>query len=143
MAEIDNRPADPGDWNPAEPGVELADAREIEVYLAELGRFWAEEEQALIQEVAEQTTYGAILLEDLIRRQLRLGLGVAAVFLGILFSLPISYVAMPELMGLRLFGLPLGWLIPAALIYPFVWVLARFYAGRARRYEEEFRELLR
>ncbi len=50
---------------------------------------------------------------------------------------------MPELMGLRLFGLPLGWLIPAALIYPFVWVLARFYAGRARRYEEEFRELLR
>lgn len=143
MAETDDRPADPGDSNLPESAVELADSQEIEVYLAELGRFWAEEEQALIQEVAEQTTYGAILLEDLIRRQLRLGLGVAVLFLGVLFSLPIAYLTMPELMGLRLFGLPLGWLIPAALIYPFIWTLARLYAGRARRYEEEFRELLR
>lgn len=142
MAEETERPA--GDWEAAEPALELADtAGEIEVYLAELGRFWAEEEQALIQEVAEQTTYGAILLEDLIHRQLRLGLGVAALFLGVLFSLPIAYLVMPELMGLRLFGLPLGWLIPAALSYPFVWALAWFYAHRARRYEEEFRELLR
>ncbi len=89
MAEgVEERPAD---REAAEPALELADtAEEIEVYLAELGRFWAEEEQALIQEVAEQTTYGAILLEDLIRRQLRLGLGVAALFLGVLFSLPIA-----------------------------------------------------
>lgn len=142
MAEGAERPT--GDWQPTELALELADtAGEIEAYLAELGRFWAEEEQALIQEVAEQTTYGAILLEDLIRRQLRLGLGVAALFIGGLFSLPIAYLFMPELMGLRLFGLPLGWLIPAAIIYPFVWALAWFYAHRARRYEEEFRELLR
>src|SRR6266516_2480707 len=48
-----------------------------------------------LQEIAEQTPYGEILLEDLIRRQLRLGVSVAAVFLIILLGLPLMYLGFP------------------------------------------------
>src|SRR5215204_1676214 len=53
-----------------------------------------------LQEIAEQTPYGEILLEDLIRRQLRLGVSVAAVFLVILLGLPLMNVLFPELVAM-------------------------------------------
>lgn len=96
-----------------------------------------------LQEVAEQTTYGEIVLEDLVRRQRALSLSVAAVFLLLLFGLPLFNVLFPELGALPVFGLPLSWLLLAVLIYPLLWLLAWYYVTTSRKYEDEFTDLVR
>jgi len=96
-----------------------------------------------LQEIAEQTPYGEILLEDLIRRQLRLGVSVAAVFLIILLGLPLMNLGFPGLVQMHVLGLPMAWLGLAMLIYPFVWVLAWYFVVTSRKYEDEFTELVK
>jgi uncharacterized membrane protein (DUF485 family) len=100
------------------------------------------DEEAL-QEIAEQTPYGEILLEDLIRRQLRLGVSVAAAFLVILLGLPLMNLGFPSLMQMPVLGLPMAWLALAILVYPFVWVLAWYFVTTSRKYEDEFTELVK
>jgi uncharacterized membrane protein (DUF485 family) len=96
-----------------------------------------------LQEVAEQTTYGEIVLEDLVRRQRALSLSVAAVFLLLLFGLPLFNALFPELGALSVLGLPLSWLLLAVLIYPLLWLLAWYYVTTSRKYEDEFTDLVR
>jgi uncharacterized membrane protein (DUF485 family) len=96
-----------------------------------------------LQEIAEQTAYGEVLLRDLVRRQLRLALSVAAVFLVILLGLPLMNLLFPELMQMRLLGLPMAWLALAVLVYPFVWALAVYFVSTARKYEDEFTALVK
>jgi hypothetical protein len=100
-------------------------------------------EPEALQEVAEQTPYGEILLEDLIRRQLRLGLSVAGAFLVILCGLPLMNLCFPQLVQLPVLGIPLSWLALTVLIYPFLWALAAYYVGTSRKYEDEFTELVK
>lgn len=94
-------------------------------------------------EVAEQTTYGEILLADLMQRQLVLAIGVAAAFLAVLLGLPLLDLFLPALAATQLFGLPLSWLALAVLVYPFLWLLATYYVSTAKRYEDEFTRLVR
>ncbi len=94
-------------------------------------------------EVAEQTTYGEILLADLMRRQLVLGLTVAAGFLVALFALPVVDLFVPRLAAAEVFGLPFSWLALAVLVYPFLWALAVYYVSTSKRYEDEFTRLVR
>jgi hypothetical protein len=96
-----------------------------------------------LQEIAEQTAYGEVLLEDLIRRQLMLAVSVAAVFLVILFGLPLMNLGFPELLQMRVLGLPMGWLALAVLIYPFVWGLAVYFVSTSKKNEDEFTELVK
>ena len=96
-----------------------------------------------LQEIAEQTAYGAVLLEDLIRRQLMLAISVAAVFLVILFGLPLMNLGFPELVQMRVLGLPMSWLALAVLVYPFLWVLAVYFVSTSKKNEDEFTELVR
>ena len=100
-------------------------------------------EDDALQEVAEQTPYGEILLEDLIRRQRRLAMSVAAAFLVILFGLPLMNLLFPELVQMRVLGLPMSWLALAVLVYPIVWTLAVYYVVTSRKYEDEFTKLVR
>ena len=96
-----------------------------------------------LQEIAEQTPYGEILLEDLVRRQLRLGISVAAAFLVMLFGLPLMNLLFPELVAMRVLGLPMSWLTLAVLVYPFVWTLAVYFVSTSKKYEDEFTELVK
>ena len=96
-----------------------------------------------LQEIAEQTPYGEILLEDLIRRQLRLAVSVAAVFLVVLFGLPLMSLLFPDLVTVRVLGLPMSWLALAVLIYPFLWTLAVYFVSTSRKYEDEFTEIVK
>ncbi len=121
-------------WLDAEPFDEAAVLEELEALLPP--------DEAL-QEIAEQTAYGEVLLQDLVRRQLRLALSVAAVFLVILFGLPLMNLLFPELMQMRLLGLPMAWLALAVLVYPFVWALAVYFVSTARKYEDEFTALVK
>jgi hypothetical protein len=67
----------------------------------------ATDPSAVLQEVAEQTSYGEIFLNDLIRRQRRLSLSVAGVFFAILFGLPALNSVAPMIMALPILGIPL------------------------------------
>jgi uncharacterized membrane protein (DUF485 family) len=122
------------DWLDAEPPDEAAVLEELEALLP------ADE---ALQEIAEQTAYGEVLLQDLVRRQLRLGLSVAAVFLVILLGLPLMNLLFPELMQMRLLGLPMAWLALALLVYPFVWALAVYFVSTSKKYEDEFTALVK
>ncbi len=94
-------------------------------------------------EVAEQTAYGEILLADLVRHQLGLSLRVAGMFLIALLGLPLVDLLFPGVAATPVFGLPLSWLSLAALVYPFLWVLAAYYVSAAKKYEDEFTRLVR
>jgi hypothetical protein len=107
----------------------------------ELDLFNADDEA--LQEIAEQTPYGEVLLEDLIRRQLTLALGVAAVFLVLLFGMPLMNLLFPELVAVRMLGLPMSWLALAVLIYPLLWALGAYYVSTSRKYEDEFTKLVK
>lgn len=113
----------------------LAEDPELEALLIE--------DDLPLQEVAEQTTYGEIVLEDLIRRQRALSLSVAAAFLLLLFGLPIFNLLFPGLGSLRVVGISVSWLVLAIAIYPVLWLLAYYYVTTARKYEHEFTEQLK
>jgi len=117
------------------------DAADEMISLEELSALKTED--AALQEIAEQTTYGEILLEDLIRRQLVLSLNVAGVFLVILFGLPLVNLLLPQLVAMPVLGLPLGWLVLAVLLFPTLWALAAYFVSTAKKYEDDFTELVK
>lgn len=100
--------------------------------------FAADAAAVVLQEVAEQTSYGELLLADLIRRQRRLALSVAGVFLVLLLGLPLVNLFLPSVAALPVFGLPLTWVLLAVLIYPLLWLLGWYFSTTARALEDEF-----
>lgn len=133
----------PGADRESAPGALLED----DAWSLELGDDWpgpdAPGDSLILQEVAEQTSYGEVFLDDLIRRQQRLSLGVAGLFLMPLFGLPVGNLFASLLTDLRVFGLPLTWVLLTVLIYPYLWILAAYYLAAAGTLEDEFSQLVR
>lgn len=101
------------------------------------------DESPFLQEVEEQTSYGEIFLAELIRRQRRLSLSVAGVFLALLFGLPVLNLQFPAVAEIPVLGLPLSWLLLAVVIYPLLWVLGLYFTTTAHAIEDEFIDLVR
>ena len=99
--------------------------------------------QETLQEVAEQTTYGAVFLNDLIRRQRALSLSVAIVFLVIIFSFPLLTFFLRSLTAFEILGFEVSWLALGILIYPLIWALAFYFVSTAEKYEEDFIRLVK
>ena len=95
-----------------------------------------------LQEMAEQTTYGTVFLDHLIKRQRALGLSVAITFLIFLFSFPLVNFWLRGAGYLEIFGFQLNWLLLAVLFYPLIWTLAFYFVSTADKYEEEFTKLV-
>jgi uncharacterized membrane protein (DUF485 family) len=93
-------------------------------------------------ELTDQTVYGEILLEDLVRRQLTLALSITAIFLALLVGLPLGSVLAPGLFATPILGLPLGWVLIAVAVYPVLWLLAAYYVSASKQNEDEFTELV-
>jgi len=96
-----------------------------------------------LQEVAEQTSYGTIFLDDLIKRQRALSLSVAITFLMVIFSFPLLNFFLPSLVAFEIFNFQISWLFLAILIYPLIWALAFYFVTTADKYEEEFTRLVK
>jgi hypothetical protein len=96
-----------------------------------------------LRDLEEQTPVGSVLLAALMRRQLRLSLGVAAAFAALLGSQPLVALLWPAYRDLRVLGIPLPWLLLAGLAFPAMVTLGLFYVRRAEAIDEEFSELLR
>jgi hypothetical protein len=93
-------------------------------------------------EIDEQTLVGEVYMHSLIHSQLRLALRVivgAALALG---SLPLLFAVVPATRTLAVLGIPLPWLLLGVVVYPVVYVAARYYVRHAERIETEFTEFV-
>ncbi|MFF3618366.1 hypothetical protein [Streptomyces sp. NPDC002467] len=87
-------------------------------------------------EISEQTTLGATYVRALMRSQLRAGLGALAALGLLVGSLPLVFV-LPSGSSRTLVWPALG-----VLVYPVMWLLARWYVTRAERNEADFTGLV-
>ena len=71
------------------------------------------------------------------RRQARLGLRIAAVFVLILVGLPLLNLYLPDTMAMRVGGFSLTWLLLAVLFYPVTWLLSWLFVSGSDRAEDE------
>jgi len=94
----------------------------------------------LRQELHEHTPVGELYVRDLMRGQLRLGLGVAGALVLLVIALPILVCI--GLAGVRVLGVPIGWPLLCGVV-PLVFIgLTWAYVRRAERREEGFTALV-
>jgi len=93
-------------------------------------------------DIDAETRLGEVYMGSLLREQLRLALGVLAVLALTLGLLPLAFHLVPELSDIRVFGVPLGWLLLGVGVYPVLVLLGWVYVRRAERNEHDFAELL-
>jgi hypothetical protein len=94
------------------------------------------------REIDEQTRLGEVYMRSLIRSQLRLALSVCTLVAGVVGGLPVLYALAPDLARVRLFGVPLPWVLLGGLIYPMFVACAFGYVRHAERTEHDFAELV-
>ncbi|MEU9039736.1 hypothetical protein AB0D45_33200 [Streptomyces sp. NPDC048352] len=87
-------------------------------------------------EISEQTSLGATYVRALMRSQLRAGLGALAVLAFVLGLLPLGFLLPRAAAG------PLVWVVLGLVAYPVMWLIARWYVGRAERNEADFTGLV-
>ncbi|WP_028272136.1 MULTISPECIES: DUF485 domain-containing protein [Arthrobacter] len=90
---------------------------------------------------AEESDVGQVFVRSLIRSQLRLSLVVAAGFLLILLAFPLMLGLVPGLAEATIAGIPFGWLLLGAGIYPVIGLSAWLYIRSASRNEARYRDL--
>ena len=94
------------------------------------------------REIDEQTGVGEVYMRSLMRAQLRLGVSVLVVVAIALGSLPLLFTADPRLSTIRLFAVPLPWLLVGVSIYPLLVVAAWWHVRAAERAERDFAEIV-
>lgn len=71
------------------------------------------------------------------RRQLRLSIACAAMFLIALLGLPLLNYFAPDLMARQVAGFTVTWLLLGVLFFPLVWVIAWVFIKRSMSMEQE------
>lgn len=89
-------------------------------------------------ELEEQTTYGAMLINDLMGVQLKLGLTVAGVVVALIGGMPALFLFVPSITQTRLAGVPLPWLLLGVLPFALLVGAGFVYNRRAERNERDF-----
>ncbi len=74
-------------------------------------------------------------LSGLMRRQLRLSAACASAFLLLLLGMPLANYLFPELMATRVGGFTLSWLVLGVLVFPYVWIIARWFIVKSMALE--------
>ncbi|WP_030756420.1 MULTISPECIES: membrane protein [unclassified Streptomyces] len=87
-------------------------------------------------EISEQTTLGATYVRALMRSQLRVALGSLAGLVALIGTLPLVFALCRDPSG------PLVWVALGVLVYPVMWLIARWYVTRAERNEADFTGLV-
>jgi hypothetical protein len=93
-------------------------------------------------ELEEQTSWGTLLVDDLVKRQLRAGLALAVLALTVLGGLPLAFYLSPGFAGARVIGVPLAWLLLAVLPFPLLLVAGLAYNQLAERNERDFVDMI-
>ena len=95
-----------------------------------------------LDDLREQTDVGAVFLGALMRRQLRLSLGVACVFLVVLGLQPVLPSMWPDYVDASVGGIPVPWLVLGGASYPLLVALGALYVRRAEAIDDDFTDLL-
>lgn len=77
------------------------------------------------------------LAHHVMRRQAALSASVAAVFLILVFGLPMVNYLFPEAANAPVFGFPANWLFLGVLFYPITWLLSAVFIRRSDQIEAE------
>lgn len=76
-------------------------------------------------------------LHQLMRRQLKLSMACAAMFLVGLIGLPLLNYFAPALMATRVMGFTLSWLLLGVMCFPLVWTVSYYFIRRSIWLEED------
>ncbi|MEU8777245.1 hypothetical protein [Streptomyces sp. NPDC048606] len=87
-------------------------------------------------EISEQTTLGETYVRALMRTQLRSALAALAALTLLLGLLPTAFLLPRSTSG------PLVWVALGLVVYPVMWLVARWYVNRAERNEADFTGLV-
>lgn len=93
-------------------------------------------------ELAEQTSWGEMLIKDLIGAQLRLGLLVAGVAVLTFAGLPLAFALFPGFAELTVAGIPLAWVLLGIAPFPLLFGGGLLYNRIAQRQERAFVDMI-
>jgi len=91
-----------------------------------------------ITELEEQTSVGEALVRNLVRAQLKMALGLAALVGVPLAGLPLAFYLSPTFANLCVLGLRLPWLLLGVLPFPLLFGVGYWYNRLAERHEKDF-----
>jgi hypothetical protein len=94
------------------------------------------------REIDEQTAVGETYMRSLIASQRRLAVRVCAAVGAMLVGTALLSAAAPGVMGARILGIPLAWLVLGLLVYPALLGIAAYAVRTAERNERAFTVLL-
>lgn len=94
------------------------------------------------KDIDEHTRLGELYMTTLIRAQWRLSMSVLASATIMIGGLPLLFLIVPATRTLRVGPVPLPWLILGGVIYPAIWLAARYYVRASEQIEREFSELV-
>ncbi len=77
------------------------------------------------------------LSKKMMKKQLRLSLAVAVVFIAVLVGLPLLNLYRPQIAKTDVGGFSLTWLILGVLFYPLTWLLSTLFVKGSERIEEK------
>jgi hypothetical protein len=92
-------------------------------------------------EIDALTRLGEVYVQSLMRAQLRLAAYVVLLLAGTLGLLPLLFRLAP-VGDVRMFGVPLPWLVLGFGVYPWLIGVASWYVRRAERNEAAFQDLV-
>ena len=93
---------------------------------------------SVTSEIDAQTRIGEIYMSSLLRAQLRLA-GAVITALGVLVAgLPVLFWLLPQAQQVKVFGMPLAWVLLGFAVYPFLVLLGWLYVRAAERNEKDF-----
>jgi len=93
-------------------------------------------------ELEQQTSWGEVLIRDLVKHQLRTAIGLSVVVLLLLGSLPLAFYLWPGFAALRVVGVPLAWLLLGLLPFPLLLLAGLTYNRLAERHERDFVDMI-
>ncbi|RSN38158.1 hypothetical protein DL990_03925 [Amycolatopsis sp. WAC 01416] len=93
-------------------------------------------------ELEEQTSWGKLLIKDLVKIQLRTASLLALLVMVTLCSLPVLFYLIPSFGRVVVVGIPLPWLILGVAPFPFLFGIGLWYNRLAERHERDFVDMI-
>ncbi|WP_158879997.1 hypothetical protein [Amycolatopsis anabasis] len=93
-------------------------------------------------ELEEQTSWGELLIKDLVKAQFRTGMWLAALVVVVLGSLPLAFYLAPAFASASVIGVPLAWLLLGVLPFPLLFGAGLWYNRLAERHERDFVDMI-
>lgn len=94
------------------------------------------------REIDAETALGEVFMRSLLREQLLLALRVLAALGVTLGLLPLAFHLLPALGEVRVWQMPLAWLLLGVLAYPWLVLLGWLYVRQAEDHERDFADLV-